>query len=154
MRCVIGLLVVLAGACAHFPALPSNGAVDAEAQRLMAGEDVKGLALAVIDKGEIVHVAAYGRRNVEKDLPLTTSTVMYGASLTKPLVALIVLQLVDEGAFDLYRPLGEYLPEPLPEYEDYADLAGDERWRALTARHVLNHSTGFANFRWIEDDGK
>lgn len=143
-------------ACAHHgaPAVPAGEAIDAEAQRLMAREDVKGLALAIIDGGAIRHVAAYGRRNVEKDLVLTTETVMYGASLTKTLVACLVLQLVDEGVFELDRPLAEYLPKPLPDYEDYADLAGDDRWRLLTARHVLNHTTGFANFRWIEDDGK
>ena len=65
-----------------------------------------------------------------------------------------MLQLVDEGLFDLDRPLHEYLPKPIPEYDDYGDLAGDDRWRALTARHVLNHATGFANFRWLEDDRK
>ena len=46
------------------------------------------------------------------------------------------------------------LPKPLPEYPDYTDLAGDERWRALTPRIVLTHTTGFANFRWLEPDRK
>jgi CubicO group peptidase (beta-lactamase class C family) len=118
----------------------------------MAAEDVKGMAIAVIDDGEIVHVAAYGHANVAENRPLDTDTVMYGASLTKAAFAYFVLQLVDEGRFDLDRPLASYLPKPLPEYEDFADLAGDERWRLLTARHVLNHTTGFANFRWLEGD--
>ncbi len=145
-----------AAACAHgaAPVIPALPAIDAETRRLMSEEDVKGLALAVIDGGEVVHTAAYGLRNVERRLPLTPDTVMYGASLTKPMIAYLVLQLVDEGSFDLDRPLAAYLPKPLPDYEEFADLATDERWRLLTARHVLNHSTGFANFRWIEDDGK
>ena len=79
---------------------------------------------------------------------------MYGASLTKTAFAYMVLQLVDEGRLDLDASIAELLPRPLPEYEDYADLAGDERWRALTPRIVLNHATGFANFRWLEDDEK
>ena len=79
---------------------------------------------------------------------------MYGASLTKPLIAYMVLQLVGEELIDLDAPLASYLPKQLPEYEEFSDLAGDDRWRLLTARHVLNHTTGFANFRWIEDDGK
>lgn len=150
------LLWLTIGSCAHLPAspLPSGSAIDAEAQRLMTSEDVKGMAIAVIDDGEIVHVAAYGVANLAERRRLRTDTVMYGASLTKTAFAYFVLQLVDEGRFDLYRPLGSYLPKPLPEYEDYADLAGDERWRRLTARHVLNHTTGFANFRWLEDDGR
>ncbi|MFO1015998.1 MAG: serine hydrolase domain-containing protein [Hyphomonadaceae bacterium] len=151
---VVGAALVLLGACAHAPAraLPSPTAIDAEVARLMAREDVKGMAVAVINRGEVVHVGAYGLANVAEQRPLRTDTVMYGASLTKAAFAYFVMQLVDEGRFDLDRPLASYLPRPLPEYEDYADLASDERWRALTARHVLNHTTGFANFRWLEDD--
>lgn len=134
--------------------LPAGAVIDAEARRLMAREDVKGLALALIDEGRIVHVAAYGQRNVEKALPLEPETVMYGASLTKTAVAYTVLQLVDEGRIDLDRSIAGYLPKPLPDYEDYKDLQGDERWRKLTARIILNHATGFANFRWLEDDKK
>lgn len=150
------LLIFIVIGCAHAgpPPIPVSAAIDAEAARLMAADDVKGLAVAVIDKGAVVKVAAYGRRNVEQDLPLTTETVMYGASLTKTMVAYLALQLVDEGKLDLDRPLAEYLKRPLPAEEEWADLAGDDRWRALTARHVLTHSTGFANFRQLEDDGK
>jgi CubicO group peptidase (beta-lactamase class C family) len=136
------------------PALPSAAAMDAEANRLMASEDVKGMAFAVIDRGCVVHIAAFGARNVEKQLPLTTDTVMYGASLTKAVVAYLVLQLVDEGKLTLDTPIADLLPKPLPDYPDYADLAGDERWRRLTPRIILGHTTGLANFRWIEDDKK
>lgn len=135
-------------------AIPSYGAIDAEARRLMASEDVKGMALAVIDGGQIRHVAAYGFRNVERQQPLDTDTVMYGASLTKTAFAYMILQLSDEGRIGLDKPLADYLPRPLPDYPDYADLKGDERWQGLTARTVLNHATGFANFRQLEDDGK
>lgn len=129
-------------------------AIDAEARRLMKREGVVGMALAVVGDGRIVHVAAYGHRNLERDLPLTTSTVMYGASLTKTAVAWMVLQLVDEGRLNLDTPIEAVLPRPLPEYEDYPDLAGDERWRTLTPRILLSHTSGFANFRWLEDDGR
>lgn len=118
------------------------------------------MALALIDGGEIVHVAAYGHRNVERALPLEQDTVMYGASLTKTAFAYMVLQLVDEGRIDLDTPVADYFPRPLPEYNngdvhpprDFTDLAGDERWRQLTPRIILNHATGFHNFRWLEDD--
>lgn len=146
---------ILAAACATAPAapaLPSAAAIDAEARRLMAREDVKGMAMAVIDGGQVVHVAAYGHANVAENRALQTDTVMYGASLTKTAFAYMVLQLVDEGRLDLDRSIADYLPRPLPEYENYADLAGDERWRQLTPRIILNHATGFHNFRWLEDD--
>lgn len=139
-------------ACAHAPGPPRGAAIDTEARRLMAREDVKGMAIAVIENGEIVHVAAYGYRNVEQSLPLRTDTIMYGASVTKAAFAYMVMQLVDDGRLDLDRGIAEYLPRPLPEYEDYTDLAGDERWRLLTPRILLTHRSGFANMRILEED--
>jgi CubicO group peptidase (beta-lactamase class C family) len=138
--------------------IPDSAAIDAEAKRLMARENVQGLALAVIDNGRIVDVSAFGHRNVARDLPLTTSTIMYGASLTKTAITYMVMQLVDEGRLDLDASVAKLLPQPLPEYDsedyDYTDLAGDARWKLLTPRIILTHSTGFANFRWLEPDKK
>ncbi len=159
MRRAIVLFMLVTSACATpgpvaDRAPPGAAAIDAQARRLMQREDVKGMALAVIEDGAVAHVAAYGFRNVEKDLLLEPETVMYGASFTKTAFAYMVLQLVDEGLLDLDAPLGDYLQKPLPDYDRYADLAGDARWRRITARHVLTHSPGFHNFRWLEDDKK
>ncbi len=134
------------------PMPPDVHAIDDEVRRQMAREDVKGLALAIIQDGAVVHLATFGHRNVEKSLPLEPDTVMYGASFTKTAFAYMTLQLVDEGKIDLDRPIADYLAKPIPSYENYEDLEGDERWRRLTPRHVLTHSTGFHNFRWLEDD--
>ena len=112
------------------------------------------MALAVIERGEPVYVQAYGKRNVAKNLPLTTTTIMYGASLTKAAFAYMLLQLVDEGRLNLDAPVVSLLPRPLPEYKEYTDLAGDPRWRMLTPRILLTHRSGFANFRWLEPDRK
>jgi len=150
----LALVLALSGCSKHDPRTLDTAAIDTAAQRLMTRENVQGLALAVIEEGKVVHVAAYGRRNVEKDLPLTVDTIMYGASLTKAAFGYMVMQLVDEGRLNLDAPLADLLPRPLPEYEDYADLASDDRWRALTPRILLNHTSGFANFRWLEDDRK
>ncbi len=151
------LLACLLSACAAAP--PAAQVVpDEEVRRLMASEKVGGLALAVIDNGQVKSVRSWGRRNVEKELPLEPHTVMYGASLTKPTFAYMLMQLVDEGRLDLDAPLATLLPQPLPAYNtkpyDFSDLAGDERWRKLTPRILLTHSSGFANFRWVEPDKK
>ncbi|HEV7620479.1 MAG TPA: serine hydrolase domain-containing protein, partial [Flavisolibacter sp.] len=76
-----------------------------------------------------------------------TATCFYGASLSKSVFAFLVMQLVDEGKIDLDKPLYSYLPKPLPEYNSYKDLAGDDRWKLITARHCLDHTTGFPNWR-------
>lgn len=49
------------------PQTPDVGTIDAAAGRLMAREGVEGMALAVIEDGQVVHVGAYGRRNVERN---------------------------------------------------------------------------------------
>lgn len=131
---------------------PRNASLDAQIERLMAAEDVKGLAVAVIDGDRITHLRAYGFRNVEHALPLETDTVMYGASLTKAAFAYMALQLVDEGRIDLDRPIADYLARPLPSYPEWTSLEGDEDWRLLTPRIILSHRTGLANLRVLEPD--
>jgi CubicO group peptidase (beta-lactamase class C family) len=140
--------------------VPGADAVATAARAALARTGARGLAVAVIAGGQVRSVQAFGQRNLKGD-PLTPDTVMYGASLTKAVFAYLVLQLVDEGRLDLDRPLATYLPRPLPDYGNlpnrqgnWGDLAGDARWRRITARHVLTHSTGFANFAWLEPDGR
>ncbi|WP_020654465.1 serine hydrolase domain-containing protein [Massilia niastensis] len=157
MKAMIAALSLLVlSACSQVPRGAEAGFADADIEALMRRERVQGLALAVIDHGQVVKVKAYGKRSVERDLPLTTDTIMYGASLTKTAFTYMVLQLADEGRLDLDAPLTRLLPQALPDYrgkrDDYADLAGDERWRLLTPRMLVTHSTGFANFRWLEPD--
>jgi CubicO group peptidase (beta-lactamase class C family) len=126
----------------------------------MAQTHAQGLAIAVIDDGRPVYVQAYGVRN-DKGEPLTVDTVMYGASLTKPVFAYAVMRLAGQGRIDLDTPIAKYLPKPLPDYggeeivDRYADWSAlDERWRKLTPRILLTHSAGFANFGFLEPDEK
>jgi CubicO group peptidase (beta-lactamase class C family) len=139
------------------PPAPSGPAIDAEAARLMHATEAQGLALAVIDDGRVRHVGAYGKRNAAGE-PLLPDTVMYGASLTKAVFGYWVMQLVDEGKLDLDRPLAAYLDRPLPDYptlltsHSWRHLANEPRWRKLTARMLLTHSSGFANFAFLEPD--
>ena len=138
---------------------PKASQINVLARRAMADTGAKGLAIAVIEQGRLKSVQAFGARNAKGE-PLTRDTVMYGASLTKAVFAYTVMQLVDEGKVELDRTIGAMLPRPLPAYGNldaygnWGDLAGDERWRKLTPRHLLTHSSGFANFSWVEPDGK
>lgn len=150
-------LLALAG-CASTPPSPPGprlhgAALDGEVERLMAAGRVPGLALAVIEDGRVVHLRAYGKRDLEQDLPLTVGTTMYAASLTKTLFAYAVMTLADDGRIDLDRSIADYLPEPLPQYPKYADLAGDERWRRITPRRLLAHTAGLPNFRFFTRQG-
>lgn len=153
---------VSAGPPEAFPTRISSATVDEEVRLAMQATGARGLALAVIEDGAVVRVASYGERNAAGD-PLETDTIMYGASLTKAVFAYMVMQMVDEGLVDLDRPVADVLARPLPDYtapevEDryarWSDLAGDDRWRTLTPRMLLTHSSGFANFGFLEPDGK
>uniref|UniRef100_B0T656 Beta-lactamase n=1 Tax=Caulobacter sp. (strain K31) TaxID=366602 RepID=B0T656_CAUSK len=138
-----------------WPALAGDHrTLDAEAARLMAQGKISGLAFAVIEHGKVVHVSAQGWRNVDKKLPLTPDTILYGASITKAAFGQYVMMLVDDGKLDLDTPIKAYLPKPLPDYDAYKDLAADPRWEAITPRMLLTHTAGFPNFRWLNPDGK
>lgn len=143
--------------------MPTGAAIDAEVGKIMTRTHAKGMAVAVIDRGKVGYVQAYGIRNAKGD-PLTTDTVMYGASLTKTVFAYTVMQLVDQRKLTLDTPLKDLLDKPLPnygpdpvfpdKYGPYKDLADDSRWEKITPRMCLTHSTGFANFWFIEPDQK
>lgn len=143
--------------------IPSGAAIDAEVGKIMSHTGGRGMAVAVIDHGKVGYVQSYGIRNAGGD-PLTTNTVMYGASLTKTVFAYTVMQLVDQGRLkldvpikvDLDNPLPSYGPDPVfpDKYGPYKDLAGDPRWEKITPRMCLTHSTGFSNFWFIEPDQK
>lgn len=128
--------------------------IDATMVRLLKAGEVTGVAIAVIDHGRIAYEKAYGFRDEERNLPLTIDTVMSAASITKPTFGYLVMELVSEGVLDLDKPVHQYLPKPLPEYPRYADLANDPRYKKITARMLLSHTSGFANWRWLEDDRK
>jgi CubicO group peptidase (beta-lactamase class C family) len=144
-------------------AAPDPAALDAKVSKIMAETHANGMAVAVIDHGKVSFVNAYGIRDAKGD-PLTTDTVMYGASLTKTVFAYTVMQLVDQGKLKLDTPLKDDLDKPLPtygrdavfpdKYGPYKDLADDPRWEKITPRMCLTHSTGFSNFWFIEPDQK
>lgn len=116
---------------------------------LMDKAKVTGLALSIINDNKTVYTKAYGYKNKEKKELLDNSTILYGASFSKAVFAFLTLKLVQEGVLNLDKPIYQYLDKPLPEYEDYADLAGDERWKLITPRMCLSHTIGFQNWRFL-----
>jgi CubicO group peptidase (beta-lactamase class C family) len=138
---------------------PSGPALDQELREVMRLTGARGIAVAVIRDGQVVDVRTQGARNAA-GAPLLADSVMYGASLTKAAFAYMVMQLVEEGRLKLDTSIAEYLPQPLPDYPPdtkygpWRDLQGDQRWRQLTPRILLTHASGFANFAFLEPDGK
>jgi len=122
--------------------------------------NVSGVAISVFNTNQPVYTKTFGLADVQKKIPLLPNTEMYGASLSKLVFAYIVMQLVQDKVIDLDKALVEYLPKPLPEYKfeskykGYQDIKDDERYKKITARMCLDHTTGFPNWRWFDADQK
>lgn len=132
----------------------SSQQIDDTVNQLLVAAHVTGAGVALFNDTNIAYLKAYGLRDTEKKLPLTTDSVMTSASLSKAAFATVVMQMVQAGTLSLDKPVYQYLTKPLPEYPRYADLKGDERYKKITLRMLLSHTAGFANWRWFEPDHK
>ena len=99
---------------------------------------IPGLSMALIKDGKVVYRGAFGVKNLTTGEKVDHQTVFNAASMTKVVFAYLVNRLAERGVLDLDTPLHTYLP--------FDDVAHDERYKRITARFVLNHSTGFPNW--------
>nr|WP_239533995.1 serine hydrolase domain-containing protein [Thalassobacillus pellis] len=90
-----------------------------------------GAAIVIVKDGKLVYENGYGHDS--KGEPLTEKSSMRIASVSKSFTAFAVLQLVDEGKIQLDYPVVEYIPE--------VNL-DDARWKEVTVRQLLNHTSG------------
>ena len=98
---------------------------------------VTGASIALIRNGSI-EVVAIGRRDIETNEPVNAQTVFDTASLTKPMVAYAVLQLVDAGVLQLDEPISNFAPSIVP---------GDPTAALISTRHLLTHTCGLQNLK-------
>lgn len=108
--------------------------------------EIPGVSLALIKDGEIAYHKTYGVKNALTGAPVDERTLFEAASVTKPVFGYVVCRLAERGIIDLDKPLYQYLP--------FEDIAHDERYQLITARHVLTHQTGFPNWAYMNEDGK
>jgi hypothetical protein len=106
---------------------------------------IPGVSFAMIKDGRVVYHKTYGLKNTMTGEKVNPETLFEAASITKPVFSFAVLRLADRGEIDLDKPLYLYLP--------YKDIEHDERYKLITARHVLTHRTGFPNWRNMTNDG-
>lgn len=139
----------------------SSEALDKKIEYLLKAANVPGIAITVFNKNEAVYKKTFGYKRLDSKEPLKTNTNFYGASLSKPVFAVLVIKLVEEGVIDLDKPLQSYLDKPIYEYtpvtkwhDNYSDLRSDTLYKKITARMCLSHTSGFPNWRWDEPDQK
>jgi CubicO group peptidase (beta-lactamase class C family) len=102
---------------------------------------VPGLAVAVVENGEVAFVGPYGLRDVEASLKVTTDTQFQLMSVSKPFTATGLALLVDERRMDWKKPVREYIPE----FRLHDAVASDR----VTVRDLLCHHSGLPRHDWI-----
>jgi CubicO group peptidase (beta-lactamase class C family) len=127
----------------------SFSTIDQTVKELMQEHHIQGLSLAILNKNKTAFINSYGFRNQPKNQLLDTASIVYGASLSKAVFGYLCMKLVDEKVLDLDKPLFQYLKKDISEYDYFADLKTDDRWKMITARMCLSHTTGLPNVRWF-----
>ncbi|MEM1191160.1 MAG: serine hydrolase domain-containing protein [Pseudomonadota bacterium] len=122
----------------------SPGPRDSRLLEVMTKAGVPALAFARIEAGKVRESRVLG--TLDGSTPAPPDTLFKVASLTKPIITMTVLKLVHAGRLSLDEPIAQYWIDP--------DIRHDDRVRALTARHVLMHRTGFPNWRWMSGNGE
>jgi CubicO group peptidase (beta-lactamase class C family) len=140
------LLVLLEPASAQAPptevtstAATTSRAVDHWVEAQMERRMIPGLALVVLEKGEVVKVAGYGQADVEHGVRVTPETVFQTGSVGKQFTAAGVMKLVERGRIGLDDAVSEHLGEGAPAFP------------GVTVRHLLTHTSGVGDYFRVVD---
>ena len=107
--------------------------------RQMQALGVPGIGIAVVNEGKLAWSRSFGVTRAEGGAPVDERPLWEAASLSKPVFAYTVLQLVDRGELALDTPLVKYVRP---------DYLGESPWlERITVRDVLRHTTGLPNWR-------
>ncbi|MEQ8764637.1 MAG: serine hydrolase [Planctomycetota bacterium] len=117
--------------------------IDDYVRQAMATWEVPGLAIAVVDHGEVVLAKGYGVRVLGTESPVTPSTAFPIASCAKAFVTGSLAALIDDGELSWDDPVTKYLPE----------LRFSDEWRTehLTLRDLAAHRTGLQRCDLLTD---
>jgi len=149
MRWMTLVLCLVLCSCAPTAPEVSDATVaelEARIPQLLDEARIPGLQIAMVRDSKVVWEAGFGTTSTSEGVAVTPSTTFEAASLTKPLFAYAVMQLVDEGLVDLDLPVHSYLPTAkLEEFLRHpVDAPGFRKdwFETITARHILSHSAG------------
>jgi CubicO group peptidase (beta-lactamase class C family) len=103
-------------------------------------QDLFSGVVLVAERGEIIYARGVGEANREYHIPNSTATRFNISSVQKCFIATVILQLSRDGLLSLEDPLSEYFPDCPYETAD-----------AIQIQHLLNHSSGLADYRDTEE---
>lgn len=141
-RRYIVLLVVAAlvfTGCVRENNEPDNG--DNEIDRFiiqrMDTDHIAGLAAGVVKNGGTAWTGTYGYANIEKDIPVTADTLFGLGSISKTVVVTVLMQLYEQGLFQLDEDVNRYLPFSV-RHPSYPGIP-------ITFRMLLTHTSGMSD---------
>ena len=105
--------------------------------------NIPGIVTIVSRKGKIVYYNAFGKRDVQGETKLLKDDLFRIYSMTKPVTAVAIMQLYEQGKFNLNDPVSKFLPE----LEDLKVLNEDGDLESISTtmrmHHLLTHTAGF-----------
>ncbi|MFY0600163.1 MAG: beta-lactamase family protein [Cyclobacteriaceae bacterium] len=117
--------------------------IDSTMNSYIESNQLAGIATMTMKEGKVIQEKAYGYADIESKKELKKTDIFRIYSMTKPIVSLAILKLLEEGKFKLDDPISQYAPEfkDLMVYENGQTV---EPERALTFRHLFTHTSGFS----------
>ena len=152
---------LLAGSAAGCASTQGNSdALRASADALLRegvqSGDLPGAVAAVTTRSGTIYEAAFGQRVLGQGPAMSLDTVMWIASMTKPVVGTAAMQLVEQGKLELDAPAAKVIPElanfqVIDGWEANGRVRTRPAKRAMTLRHLLTHTSGFVYDIWNAD---
>jgi CubicO group peptidase (beta-lactamase class C family) len=122
---------------------------DARFAELIAGGNRGGVVSLFVHDGEVEHVFSHGFSDIETERPMTPDTLVRIASMTKPVTAVAILQLIEDGVLALDTPVSQFIPA-FADANVATDYSVDENQliptapldREITIEDLLTHTSG------------
>jgi CubicO group peptidase (beta-lactamase class C family) len=115
---------------------PGNLAIRAAVEKFISAQDISGAVTVVAAKDKLLALDTIGLADVAKKRPMEPNTVFWIASMTKPLTAVSILMLQDEGKLKVSDPVEKFIPE-------FAALKTPSGQPAhITIEQILTHTSG------------
>lgn len=116
--------------------IPNVKAIDDVMQAFVDSGFIPGAVTAVVSKDNILHLGSVGVADYETRSPMQPDHIFWIASMTKPVTAVALLMLQDEGKLSVDDPVSKYIPE-------FMDLKAPSGKDAnLTITQIMNHTSG------------
>ncbi|HEV3166719.1 MAG TPA: serine hydrolase domain-containing protein [Isosphaeraceae bacterium] len=148
-RCLCHLMIVVASLSARTAVGQEAGLSARIRERMQPFIDRKEIAgvVASVGRGDrVLCVEALGQRNIEADQPMRSDTLFRIASMTKPITAIGIMMLADEGKLSVDDPVEKHLPEFRGQML-VTERSGDtitlkKPPRPITLHDLLTHTSG------------